>query len=138
VPETCIIRVYMISGHNLAQRDIGSPSDPFIKVFIGKDVKNDRDNWQLDQENPDWHKSFDFQGEFPGCPPLKVEVNDYDDLFGDDEIGTTSVDLEDRYFMADWASMKEKPVETRQLYHPSFKVSQGLVRMWVEIESSIK
>jgi len=48
VPETCIVRVYMVSGHNLAQRDIGSPSDPFIKVFIGKDVKNDRDNWQLD------------------------------------------------------------------------------------------
>jgi hypothetical protein len=25
--------------------------------------------------------------------------------------------------MSDWDSMKEKPVETRQLYHPSFKVS---------------
>ena len=59
----------------------------------------------LDEENPTWHKSFDFSGDFPGCAPLVVSVMDYDDLFGDDEIGTTSVDLEDRYFMADWASM---------------------------------
>ena len=39
---------------------------------------------------------------FPGCPPLVVDVMDYDDLFGDDSIGKTVLDLEDRYFSPEW------------------------------------
>jgi len=39
---------------------------------------------------------------FPGCPMLMIDVYDYDDLFGDDLIGSTSIDLEDRYFLAKW------------------------------------
>lgn len=35
---------------------------------------------------------------FPGAPSLKIEAFDYDDLFGDDLIGTTYIDLDDRYF----------------------------------------
>lgn len=38
---------------------------------------------------------------------------DYDDLFGDDLIGTTWVDLEDRYFLAEWRALADKPVEFR-------------------------
>jgi hypothetical protein len=30
---------------------------------------------------------------------------DYDLLFGDDMIGETVIDLEDRYFSADWQSL---------------------------------
>ena len=61
---------------------------------------------------------------------------DYDDLFGDDLIGYTSVDLEDRYFQAEWRALKNKPVEYRQIYHPSSSVSQGVVKMWVEINGA--
>jgi hypothetical protein len=58
---------------------------------------------------------------------------DYDDLFGDDLIGTTIVDLEDRYFMPEWRAINDKPIEYRQIYHPSSGVSQGVLKMWVEI-----
>ena len=62
-----------------------------------------------------------------------IEAYDYDDLFGDDLIGTTIVDLDDRYFSPEWQSISEKPVEYRQLNHPSSTVSQGVIKMWVEI-----
>lgn len=58
---------------------------------------------------------------------------DYDDIFGDDAIGTTSIDLEDRYFSPEWQSIKHKPIEYRQLYHPSSSISQGTVKMFLQI-----
>lgn len=54
-------------------------------------------------------------------------------IFGDDLLGTTNIDLEDRYFTQDWMSLEEKPIEYRQLYHPSTNMSQGTVKVWTEI-----
>jgi hypothetical protein len=44
---------------------------------------------------------------------LFIDAMDYDDLFGDDLIGSTSVDLEDRYFLPEWRALLNKPVEYR-------------------------
>lgn len=58
---------------------------------------------------------------------------DFDDLFGDELIGETHIDLEDRFFSPEWQSIKEKPIEYRDLYHPSSSISQGTVKLWLEI-----
>ena len=113
----------MISAYDLASRDNGGVSDPYLKMSCGNKVYNERDNYQLDEANPHFNKYFDFEATFPGCPPLVVEVVDYDDIFSDDSIGTTSIDLEDRFFSVEWMSIKNKPIEYRQLYHPSSSVS---------------
>ena len=39
---------------------------------------------------------------FPGCPMLDIKIYDHDDIFGDDLIGDTKVDLEDRFFSPEW------------------------------------
>lgn len=44
----------------------------------------------------------EFEATFPGCPLLNLAVYDYDDLFGDDLIGETKIDLEDRFFSPEW------------------------------------
>lgn len=54
---------------------------------------------------------------------LFIECFDYDELFGDDLIGTTTIDLEDRYFLPEWRALNDKPVEYRQLYIPTSGVS---------------
>jgi hypothetical protein len=119
----CIVRLYMISGYDMASRDNGGFSDPYLNVQLGKKVYNERDIYQLDEPNPTFFKYYDFEATFPGCPPLVIDVIDYDDIFGDDNIGTTSIDLEDRFFSVEWQSLKNKPIEFRQLYHPSSSVS---------------
>jgi len=48
-------------------------------------------------------------------------------------VGTTFLDLEDRYFSMGWQSLLEKPVEYRPLYHNSSTMTQGTVKLWVEI-----
>ncbi len=64
---------------------------------------------------------------------MNVQIYDYDELFGDDLIGETKIDLEDRFFSPEWQSIKDKPIEYRQLYHQSSSISQGVVKLWVDI-----
>lgn len=101
-PTKCIVRVYMISGYDLASRDNGSFSDPYLIMQLGKKKVNERDNYILDEPNPGFYKSYDFEATFPGCAPLAIHAMDYDEVFGDDLIGTTKVDLEDRFFSTEW------------------------------------
>jgi len=101
----CIVRAYMVSAYDLASRDVGGFSDPYLKLTCGDVTISERDNYVLDEPNPDFCKHYDFSCIFPGCAPLQIDVMDYDDLFGDDLIGSTSVDLEDRYFLAEWRAL---------------------------------
>ena len=115
----CIVRLYMISGFDLSSRDNGGFSDPYLVIQCGKKVYNERENYQDDSPNPDFYKSYDFEGTFPGCAPIVIKAYDYDLIFGDDIIGETTIDLEDRFFMPEWQSIKNKPIEYRQIYHES-------------------
>ncbi len=128
-----IVRVYCISAYDLSSRDNGSDSDPYLLVSLGKKVYNDRDNYIEDEPNPNFFKSFDFEATFPGCPMLKVAAYDYDEIFGDDVIGETLIDLEDRFFSPEWQSVKNKPIEYRQLFYSASAMSQGTIKLWVEI-----
>ena len=40
--------------------------------------------------------------DFPGAPPVEICAYDYDDFFGDDLIGKSMLDLDDRYFCQAW------------------------------------
>lgn len=111
--KRCLIKVYMVSGFALSSRDNGSASDPFLIMECNGKTFNERDNYLLDDSEPDFFKVYEFEGKFPGTSPLKIDVMDYDMVFGDDLIGTTSVDLEDRYFSIEWNGLKDKPIEYR-------------------------
>ncbi|OMJ83746.1 hypothetical protein SteCoe_15288 [Stentor coeruleus] len=128
-----VVRVYVISCENLAQKDVKSHSDPYIKIKLSGKVINDSKNYQQDQPNPKFLKHFDMLTVLPGASRLKIQVWDKDDLFKDDKIGETIIDLEDRYFSNKWRRLPEKPIEKRQLKHKSSKLSQGSIVLWVEI-----
>lgn len=119
----CNIRVYVVRAFNLAARDSDSPSDPFVRVILGDVERDNRDDHQTDVSDPDIYQMYEFQAVFPGCPLLKVQFWDYDMLFGDDLIGETIVDLEDRYFSSDFRAVVHKPIEYRKLNHFSTEMS---------------
>jgi hypothetical protein len=63
-------------------------------------------------------------------------VWDEDSLFGDDIIGETVIDLDDRYFQIQWRTLQEKPVEVRELHTSLSKLSQGTITMWADLEAN--
>lgn len=134
----CKILLYVLEGYDFASRDIGSFSDPYLIISCGTRSFNERDNYLLDEPNPEFYKLFEFTAAFPGAPQIIIEAYDYDELFGDDLIGKTAIDLDDRFFNGDWQSMEEKPIEHRQIYHESTSLSQGVVTCWLDIEQSNK
>lgn len=71
---------------------------------------------------------------FPGSPVLEIEAFDYDDFFSDDLIGKTTLELDDRYFSNEWQALEDKPIEYRDLFHPDSSISQGVLKIWVEID----
>lgn len=101
----CSVRLYILEASELASRDIGSDSDPYIKITFGELVISERDEYQLDEPNPKFNKSYEFSATFPGAPPIILELMDYDDLFTDDLIGKTIIDLDDRFFNPRWLSL---------------------------------
>ena len=124
----------MLSGYNFAKRDLFSESDPYLIVKCGNKVYNEQENYQLDARDPDFYKAYEFSVTFPGAPILYIEAYDYDDFFGDDLIGKSQLDLDDRFYNKDWTSIQQKPIEYRDLYHSSSKITQGVVKCWLEID----
>ena len=134
IKQKIIVRVYILEMLNLARRDLLSDSDPYIKILLNdKEVINERKNYQEDQKDCKWFKYYDIPAEIPGSSSLTIEAWDWDEILSDDLIGSTTIDLEDRYYNEDWIKMKYKPIETRPLIHPDMEGSQGKLIMWLEM-----
>ena len=71
----------------------------------------------------------------PGASALQVKLFDHDEVFGDDFIGETVIDVENRYLDEKWMKMEFYPIETRKLYNKESGKPVGEIRMWVEILS---
>ncbi|CAG9316505.1 unnamed protein product [Blepharisma stoltei] len=133
VKTQCVVRVYIIDAMSLEQKDAFSKSDPYFKLKLGGRVINNREEHQEDVCDPKFYKCYDFETTIPGQSLLKLSMWDYNKVFPDSKIGTTIIDIEDRFFNKTWRSLKEVPIETRALYLAASRRPQGYVRMWVEI-----
>lgn len=65
---------------------------------MGDQFFSSRDRYLLDEPEPDFFEKISMNAIFPGCAPLVLKVMDFDDIFGDDLIGQTTFDLEDRFY----------------------------------------
>ena len=52
IPQEIIARVYVVSAKDLAPRDAGSSSDPYVRIKFGKDSVSSKDNYKPDTLNP--------------------------------------------------------------------------------------
>ena len=101
VPDNCMVdlkvRVYIIRAKGLQPQDPNGLSDPYPALKLGKHKIKDRDNYIPKCLEPMFGKLYEMDCTIPLESELKVQIFDYDVLSGDDLIGETKLDLEDRY-----------------------------------------
>ena len=111
-----------------------------------------------DVVNVDFYKMIEMDCELPGTSQLVIDVMDKDTIGYDDLIGSTTIDLEDRWFDSRWQELgKEfmcpqegkdsdgkkfrwavKPIELRTLYVSNNNKSQGVVSCYLDIMEPAK
>ncbi|KAF1772463.1 C2 domain [Phytophthora cactorum] len=144
------VRIYVLDGVGFAPMDIGlngrpGKSDPYLRLKLGDKKISDRKNYIEDTTDPDFYKMFMFNAKLPGASILTIEAMDHDLIGGDDLIGKTTIDLEDRLFDRRWQAMGKiyetssrlrlKPLETRTLNIPTSRAPMGTIKLWVDILS---
>ncbi|KAL3969404.1 nuclease HARBI1 [Sarotherodon galilaeus] len=97
-PVQVLIRVYIVCASNLHPADPDGKADPYIVLRLGKNEIKDRDNYIPKQLNPVFGRSFEMQATLPQESLLSVLIYDHDLVGGDDLIGETRIDLENRYY----------------------------------------
>lgn len=92
-----IVRVYIVQGLKIRSRDWSSESDCYVKLVLGGKTVSDQAHYVPNQCNPVFGRFFELDASLPGDPMLEVVVYDRDKR-KDDVIGSTTIDLEDRWY----------------------------------------
>eukprot|EP01156_Anaeramoeba_ignava_P017863 Anaeramoba_ignava/a90184_286.p1 GENE.a90184_286~~a90184_286.p1 ORF type:complete len:1304 (+),score=348.32 a90184_286:131-4042(+) len=135
-PQRMVVRAYILRGMSLVPKDSNGKSDPYIVASTGTSKEltiKDNKNYKKATLRPDFFKCYELPCVIPGNSELTISVFDHNIVGSDELIGSTVVDLENRWFCEEWQNLNPKPVEYRSLWCPTSTNPQGKVEMWVEI-----
>ncbi|XP_028291408.1 fer-1-like protein 6 isoform X2 [Gouania willdenowi] len=131
-PVDVLIRVYVVSASHLHPADPDGGADPYIVIRLGKNHIKDRDNYIPRNLNPVFGRSFEMKATFPQESLLSVLVYDMDVVGGDDLIGETRIDLENRFYSRYRATCglpSEYSLEGYNAWRDSLKPSELLSKL---------
>ena len=130
-----IARLYVLRIFDVTPMDISiggrqGKSDPYVRLKVnGVEKANGRKHHLNDVVDADIYRCYEAEVVLPDCARLEVELMDYDAGFrdyGDDLIGRTVFDLEDRWLDPTWHALgqlspdapgyRHKPIERRKLH----------------------
>ncbi|CAN8205635.1 unnamed protein product [Coccothraustes coccothraustes] len=95
-PQPCLVRVYIVRAFDLSPRDVTGLSDPYVRVALGKTTLGQRDQYVPNTLEPVFGRMFELTATIPLEKDLRVTIMDHDKVPPDQEIGSTTIDLEDR------------------------------------------
>jgi hypothetical protein len=91
--------------------------------------------------NPEWREFFEFETVLPGAALLQIHIKHHQTFGKDKDIGTTTIDLERRFFCEQWQRTRLNNIESRALTAAGLKQyakryghsGHGKIRLWVDI-----
>mgnify|MGYP002620182267 FL=1 len=134
-PQPRILRVYVLDAADLSREDKPSEKpDSYLVIKMGNTVvKDDVRSLRKDEFNPEYFVNYEFPIEIPGCPYLRIEIWNKNEILKDTMIGYTEIDLEERHFNKQWLDLEKKPIEYRTLKRESDNAPCGRVGCWIEL-----
>lgn len=90
------MRLYVLQGYSLAGKDADNLSDPYLVVSFGEQEVSTRERHKRNTRDPKFFECFEFTSKLPGVNDILISVKDHNDIYSDDLIGATVIDLEDR------------------------------------------
>jgi hypothetical protein len=110
-PKDYICRVYVTRGIGVGGSDQAPTT--YLRLSLAGVVKSLKSTTlRKDTCNPEYYVCQDLVCKIPGTAMLHVDVMS-DETFGDDEIiGTTKIDMEDRFFSKKWNLINIDPDKT--------------------------
>jgi len=138
--ETIDVRVYVLKCFHMSPDEVDSEtgaagSDCFLRCeIIGHENQEftNPDQLQFKTLNPEFNQTVIFQNlRLPGHSFLKISVLGKGTFTY--EIGSTTVDLEDRWFCNSWRDMLHKPIEIRTLRKEGSDVSVGKMECMIDL-----
>jgi hypothetical protein len=145
-PKQVVVRLYVLKGFNMYCED---DANLYLRVKLGKTIIQDKGKVCKGNNQLEFYQSFELRVELPGVSQLEVSVVEKNFFGFDTVIGTTTLDLEDRFFNEKWrngnfdtigkdkdeklAKLNRKPVEECTLRLPSNRMPQGKISCWLDI-----
>merc|ERR1719217_667372 len=118
IEQRVCVRLYLLRAYNLPPMDLNGSTDSYPEIELAGKVVSDIESKVELNLNPNFYSSYELYTTIPGAANLKVSLFDADRIGARDLIGSTSIDLENRYFNSEWRAMELKPLETRTLRTP--------------------
>lgn len=109
-------------------------ADPYIEIKLGRKTINNKDEYKPNNLNPEFGRLFEIKCTLPLDKDLQINVVDYDLFSSDDVIGSTCIDLENRYLskhMAGCGVPKTYYISGPNQWRDSHKPTE-LLRMFCE------
>eukprot|EP01129_Flabellula_baltica_P015819 TRINITY_DN818_c0_g1_i2.p1 TRINITY_DN818_c0_g1~~TRINITY_DN818_c0_g1_i2.p1 ORF type:complete len:1117 (-),score=284.37 TRINITY_DN818_c0_g1_i2:362-3712(-) len=134
-PQQVVVRVYVLRGKGLVPKDEDGFSDPYLRLECGDFLFEDRENTHENTLDPQFYTMYEFRTTLPG-PDTALDISIYDkdeSREKDDLLGSTVIQLADRWFSSEWHNFDQKPIELRNLYNPKSRISQGKLELWIDI-----
>jgi len=128
-----VVRLYLLKAYNLPPMDLNGSTDSYPVIELAGQKISDIDSKVEMNLNPNFYASYEMHCTIPGAANLSISLYDADRLSAADLIGSTSIDMENRFFNAEWRAHTLKPLEMRTLKTATSSLSQGKVSMWLEI-----
>eukprot|EP00043_Microstomoeca_roanoka_P019046 m.208684 g.208684 ORF g.208684 m.208684 type:complete len:2004 (-) comp16932_c1_seq2:1013-7024(-) len=93
-----LVRVYIVRAEDLQPQDGNGGCDSYIQIHLGKKrVIKDASNYVPDSLSPVFGRVYEVEAKLPLQTDLTIAVWDHDTLDSDDLVGSTTIDLEDRW-----------------------------------------
>jgi len=143
LPSRVRVRIYLVKAVTIYSKSSGF-ADPYIEYQLGrKHHVQLRNMAQFSTNTPEFYRIEERDIELPEEGRLEVRVMDMQDLsLSDTCIGSTVIDLEDRWHSIEWQKHSDAanvPIEVRSLFTEETQgKNRGSIEMWIEMHDVTK